>query len=148
MIESGKNKGVICVNVELNDREFRLLLDMVYVGNWILNSARGEDRIEEYDYLQQKVFSCCPQAGLKGLTTRYLGLTLPSRAYEEGGIHEAIADYEDAVFFDILAEELSRRDMEREGLTQEDEEELRERMEAYFAEFEQHGIDNITVAGI
>ncbi len=28
------------------------------------------------------------------------------RAYEDGGIHEAIADYEDAVFFDILAEGL------------------------------------------
>lgn len=136
------------MTMEFSDREFRLLLDMVYVGNWILNSARGEDRIEEYDYLQQKVFAACPQAGLKGLTTRYLGLTLPSRAYEEGGIHEAVADYEDAVFFDILSEELARRDMEKEGLLQDDEEELHERMEAYFAEFEQHGIDNISVAGI
>jgi len=29
------------VNIELTDKEFRRLLDMVYIGNWILNSARG-----------------------------------------------------------------------------------------------------------
>ena len=32
------------MNIELSDKEFRRLLDMVYIGNWILNSTRGEDR--------------------------------------------------------------------------------------------------------
>ena len=133
------------MTIELTEKEFRRLLDMVYVGNWILNSARGEDRFEDYDFLQEKLFSLCPQAGMKSLAERWQGHVLPSKAYEEGGIHEAIADYEDAVFFDILAEELARRDMEAEGIGEEDESELDTRMDAYYNEFEQHGVDNVSV---
>ncbi len=133
------------MTIELTEKEFRRLLDLVYVGDWILNSARGEDRFEDYDMLQEKLFALCPQAGMRSLIETWQGHVFPSRAYEEGGIHEAIADYEDAVFFDILAEELARRDMEGEGVDADDEAELLNRIEEYYNEFEQHGIDNLTV---
>jgi len=133
------------MTVDLTEKEFRRLLDMVYIGNWILNSARGEDRFEDYDLLQEKLFALSSQCGMKSLAERWYGHVMPSKAFEEGGIHEAIADYEDAVFFDILAEELSRRDMEREGIDPNDETELSARVEVYFSEFEAHGIDNIEV---
>lgn len=133
------------MTVEMSSKEFRRLIDLVYIGNWILNSARGEDRFEDYDILQEKLFSLCPQAGMEALTELWRGHIVPSKAYREGGIHEAIADYEDAVFFDILAEELARRDMEGDGIDMADEAELVGRMEEYYQEFEQHGIDNLTV---
>ncbi len=133
------------MTIELTEKEFRRLLDLVYVGDWILNSARGEDRFEDYDMLQEKLFAMCPHVGMRSLIETWQGHVFPSRAYEEGGIHEAIADYEDAVFFDILAEELARRDMEGEGLDADDETELMNRIEEYYSEFEQHGIDNLTV---
>ena len=136
------------MTIELTEKEFRRLLDLVYVGDWILNSARGEDRFEDYDMLQEKLFSLCSQVGMGALIERWQGHVFPSRAYEEGGIHEAIADYEDAVFFDILAEELARRDMEGEGVDANDETELMNRIEEYYSEFEQHGIDNLTVDDI
>ncbi|MCD7846387.1 MAG: hypothetical protein LUG57_11190 [Oscillospiraceae bacterium] len=133
------------MTIELTDKEFRRLLDMVYVGNWVLNSARGEDRFEDYDLLQEKLFALCPSRGMKTLAETWQGHVFPSRAYEEGGIHEAIADYEDAVFFDILAEELARRDMEGEGADPGNDSELLDRMEEYYSEFEQHGLDNLIV---
>jgi hypothetical protein len=133
------------MTVELTNKEYRRLLDMVYIGNWILNSARGNDRFEDYDQVQEKLFRLCPQAGMPTLMETWQGKAFPSRAFQEGGIHEAIADYEDAVFFDILAEELARRDMEGEGIDTADETELVDRMEEYYQEFEQHGIDNLTV---
>jgi hypothetical protein len=133
------------MTVELTNKEYRRLLDMVYIGNWILNSARGSDRFEDYDQVQEKLFRLCPQAGMPTLMEVWQGKAFPSRAFQEGGIHEAIADYEDAVFFDILAEELARRDMEGEGVDTADETELVDRMEEYYQEFEQHGIDNLTV---
>ena len=133
------------MTVEMSSKEFRRLIDLVYIGNWILNSARGEDRFEDYDILQEKLFSLCPSAGMETLTELWRGHIVPSKAYREGGIHEAIADYEDAVFFDILAEELARRDMEGDGIDMADEAELVGRMEEYYQEFEQHGIDNLTV---
>ena len=133
------------MNIELTDKEFRRLLDMVYIGNWILNSTRGDDRFEDYDLLQEKLFALCGKNGLRALVESYMGHYFPSKAYEDGGIHEAIADYEDAVFFDILAEELARRDMLTENISQDDAEELNARMDDYLSEFELNGIDNLTV---
>ena len=37
------------MNIQLSQKEFRHLLDLVYIGNWILNSTRGLDRFEAYD---------------------------------------------------------------------------------------------------
>ena len=133
------------MQIELTDKEFRRLLDMVYIGNWILNSCREDDRFTDYDDLEEKLFSLCPERGMPTLTERWRGHAYPSRAFEEGGIHEAIADYEDAVFYDILAEELARRDMDNEQISQDDDGELKERMEEYFNEFEQNGIENVKV---
>lgn len=133
------------MTIDLTEKEFRRLLDMIYIGNWILNSCREDDRFEDYDLLEEKLFSLCPEHGMRTLVQRWRGHSLPSRAFEEGGIHEAIADYEDAVFFDILAEELARRDMDAEGLSQENVDELNTRMDAYFSEFEKNGIDNVKV---
>ena len=133
------------MTIVLTEKEFRRLLDMIYIGNWILNSCREDDRFEDYDLLEEKLFSLCPEHGMRTLVQRWRGHSLPSRAFEEGGIHEAIADYEDAVFFDILAEELARRDMDAEGLSQENVDELNTRMDAYFSEFEKNGIDNVKV---
>lgn len=133
------------MTIELSEKEFRRLLDLVYIGDWILNSARGEDRFEDYDELLEKLFSLCGDVRMESLMDYWNGHYFPSKAYREGGIHEAIADYEDAVFFDILAEELARRDMEGDGVDADDETELVDRMEEYYQEFEQHGIDNLTV---
>jgi len=133
------------MQIELTEKEYRRLLDLVYVGNWVLNSTRGEDRFEDYDFIQEKLFAQCGKCGMKALAESWMGHVFPSRAYEEGGIHEAIADYEDAIFFDILAEELARRDMSSEHVSQDDADELAARMDEYMSEFEQNGVDNLTV---
>ena len=133
------------MNIELTDKEFRRLLDMVYIGNWILNSTRGEDRFEDYDLLQEKLFALCPRQGMRSLVQSWHGHIFPSRAYEDGGIHEAIADYEDAVFFSILAEELARRDLGLENSDPEDFTELQARMDEYLNEFERNGLDTINI---
>ena len=44
------------MQLELTEKEFRRLLDMVYIGNWILNSCRDDDRFEDYDNLEEKLF--------------------------------------------------------------------------------------------
>lgn len=133
------------MDLELTNTEFRLLLDMVYVGNWVLNSMRGDDRFVEYDQLQEKLFAKSATAGMQSLIQMWRGRIFPSQKYEQGGIHEAIADYEDSVFFDILAEELARRDMTSEQLSQDDLLELQHRMEEYISEFERNGVQNISL---
>jgi len=133
------------LNIELTTKEFRRLLDMVYIGNWILNSTRGDDRIPDYDQVESKLFAQCARAGMPSLFEIRDGEVLPSRAFEDGGIHEAIMNYEDTVFFQILAEELARRDMNFEPISPENYEELNGRIDEYIAEFEQNGVDNISL---
>jgi len=133
------------MNIELTELEFRRLLDMAYVGNWVLNSMRGADRFNDYDDMESRLFSYCPSQGMHTLTEIIDGTARPSEAFEQGGIHEAIADYEDSMFFEILAEELARRDMDFEPISHENFGELSNRIDEYIAEFEQNGIDNISL---
>ncbi len=64
---------------------------------------------------------------------------VPSKAFSDGGIHEVIMDYEDTVFYEILAEELARRDLDYQPVSSENYDELVARMDDYIAEFEAHG---------
>ena len=133
------------MKLELTNKQFRRLLDMVYIGNWILNSTRGENRFADYDGVESLLFARAAVEGMPSLAELYEGEIIPSRAFAEGGIHEAIAEYENNVFFDILAEELARRDMDDPPIDESNYAELTSRIEAYITEFEQHGIDNILV---
>lgn len=133
------------MEIKMTEKQFRRLLDLVYIGNWILNSTRGDDRIRQYDEVESLVFSQCLAHGMAPLTELYQGQLIPSQAFAEGGIHEAIIEYENNVFFDILAEDLARRDMDDVPIDESNYQELTERIEAYIAEFDAHGTDNISV---
>ena len=53
------------MNIDLTEKEFRRLLDLVYIGNWILNSTRTTDRFVDYDIVQEMIFSLCAKIGMK-----------------------------------------------------------------------------------
>ena len=131
------------MQIELSKKEFRSLLDLVYIGNWVLNSTRGNDRFQVYDDLESKLFALCRDNGMKVLVEKWEGVDVPSKAYAEGGIHEAIAFYEDNVFYEILAEELSRRDMDYAEITDENYDEIMGRMRSYMDEFQLSGLDHL-----
>ena len=92
------------MEIKMTEKQFRRLLDLVYIGNWILNSTRGDDRIRQYDEVESLVFSQCLAHGMAPLTELYQGQLIPSQAFAEGGIHEAIMAYEDTTFFEILGQ--------------------------------------------
>lgn len=133
------------MKLELTTKQFRRLLDMAYIGNWILNSTRGDDRFKDYDDVESLLFAKAREGGMGILAEDWKGEVVPSRAFAEGGIHEAIMEYENNVFFDILAEDLARRDMDDVPIDESNYEELNRRIDAYIAEFDQHGTDNILV---
>ena len=128
------------MELKLTQKQFRRLLDLVYIGNWVLNSTRGNDRFADYDNLESKIFSLSP-----ALSEPWNGTVVPSRAYAEGGIHEAIAYYEDNVFYEILAEELSRRDMDYPEISEENYDEIVGRMQQYMEEFQVSGVDRLVL---
>ena len=133
------------MKIELSEQQFRYLLDLVYIGNWVMNSTRENDRIKEYDQVESLVFSHCLSHRMSKLVELYRGELIPSRAFADGGIHEVIESYEDIMFYEILAEEMALRDMNGEPLTQENYAALMERIETYLLEFDRNGINNISV---
>ena len=133
------------MNIELTDKQFRRLLDMVYIGNWILNSTRGEDRFKDYDEVESLLFGRAALEGMPTLAEVYEGEIIPSRAFAEGGIHEAIMEYENNVLFQILAEDLARRDMNDVPIDESNYDEFAQRIDTYIDEFEAHGTDHISV---
>ena len=110
-----------------------------------MNSTRENDRIKEYDQVESLIFSHCLQHKMGKLVELYQGELIPSRRFADGGIHEAIEQYEDLVFYEILAEELALRDMNGEPLTRENYGALMERIDTYLSEFDRNGTENITV---
>ena len=134
------------MNLHLTNRQFRLLLDLVYAGNWVINSIRGDDRIGVYEEGESTVFSNCRSCGLDALVEG--AESVPSAKYVDGGIHEAILDYEDMVFYGILAEELARRDLKDKDVDGADSDLLARKIDAYMAEFQQNGVENVAVFGL
>ena len=133
------------MKIELTEQQYRYLLDLVYIGNWVMNSTRENDRIKEYDQVESLIFSHCLQHKMSKLVELYQGELIPSRRFADGGIHEAIEQYEDIIFYEILAEELALRDLNGEPLTGENYKELMERIDVYLSEFNRNGTDNISV---
>ena len=128
------------MEVNFTPKEFRRLLDLVYIGNWVLNSTRGEDRFADYDNLESKLFALSP-----ALSELWNGVVVPSTAFAEGGRHAAIAYYEDNVFYEILAEELSRRDMNYPEINEDNYDEIITRMDRYMSEFQTSGVDHLVL---
>ena len=122
------------MQIELTQKELRTLLDMVYIGNWVLNSTRGEDRFPIYDRLESKLFSIARDHGMQVLAQDWEGTVVPSQAYAE-----------DNIFYEILAEELSRRDMNYPEITDDNYPEIISRMEGYMNEFEASGVDRLVL---
>ena len=84
-----------------------------------------------------------PKAGLTMVEGTIGEWRVPEGALIQKG--DAIMEYENNVFFEILAEDLARRDMDDVPIDETNYDELAQRIDAYIDEFEAHGTDNITV---
>lgn len=111
----------------------------------VLNSTRGDDRFTDYDEMESKLFALCRQNGMDALVERWHGEDVPSKAFSDGGIHEAIMDYEDTVFYETSPRSWRGATWTISRSPAQNYDELVSRMDDYIAEFEAHGTDNISI---
>lgn len=133
------------MNIELSEKEFRRLLDMVYIGNWILNSTRGDDRFEDYDQLQEKLFSLCPDHGMRALIQRWHGHIFPSQRMRTAAYTRPSLTMRTACFSTSLPRSWRGATLTWSTPTLEDFSELTARMDEYMAEFEKNGLNTINI---
>ena len=144
------------MKIELTKNEYRLLLDYMYLGDWIINGHQSDERrdTEEYEMLLQKLYSYAKDMGFEALidADRDSNKYTPTSYYEETSrVSEFIEEYDNDCFWDVLISRLAERDIyeqvEKEALQSMSSEEYMERTapveEAYYREFRRRGLDRL-----
>lgn len=144
------------MNIDLTENEYRLLLDFVFMANWMVESHHPDGRadVQEYDMLLQKLYSFADDMGCKELVhaNRETNEYSPTRYYEETTkAFELIEEYNDDTFWDALISRLAERDVyeqieegRRDTMGIEEYWERSEPIEeAYFEEFRQRALERL-----
>lgn len=135
------------MEIKLTKEQYEKLLDLVYLGNWMINAYRTDDYLEEYYEVMSHIFSQAEEAGLEGkvvkdeMENRYL----PSYDYEES-LMDFISEYDSFCFWEELVNRLAERDAVREfgslPLDKIDLEEFLEKKDKYLRKYEQEVEEN------
>ena len=143
------------MKINFTKNEYRLLLDMVEMAEWVLNSHRTDpsDEVKEYSEVYQKILSHAKEMGFENLITYDENLDgyYATAEYEESEHMRYIEEFEDDVFWEALPHRLAVRDLvEQFGEKGYREMEFEERVskildleEIYNKELEENGIDNL-----
>lgn len=104
------------MKIDCTKEEFKVLLDLVYAGNVVVNSLRSqEERIKIYSDMEQTLFSMASGFGLENIAqySEEYKEYMPTYEYEEDeeGINPYIDSYDEKVFWEELALRLARRDV-------------------------------------
>ena len=101
------------MKIECTKEEFKVLLDMVYAGNILMNSMRSQDeKIKEYADMEQYFFAKAIEYDLENLVEydEEYSEYIPTREYEDEEFNQYIDEYETRVFWEELVMRLARRD--------------------------------------
>ena len=139
------------MNVELNPDEYRKLVELAYMGEWMINAHHDPDFQDEAasKVLQQLLAS----GSLDNVTEDpETGEHLMDTDWTERIYDDYIADYDDHVFWDELVERLAQRDLAGErgvnadSINRDDDLfELRPLEERYRLELEENGLDRLHI---
>ena len=125
------------MKIHFTKKEYRLLLDMLYIADWVMNSHQliNERSHKEHEDLYKKIKSYYREM--------------------EKTLEEFITPYDEDIFWEELVDRLAKRDVFRKiGIEKYNKMELIERIktmseatEQYENEFEEHGLDRVKVMG-
>jgi hypothetical protein len=143
------------MKINITKKQYEDLLKLVYLGNWMANANRTEDKMQSMDDLEGYIFSFAKDFGMeRWADTDDPKMTYPTSYFEgESGVQELIDDYDNENFWDELADRLGNRDFmdkySKEEIEAMDREEyFMKNMECTIAwekEFEKHGIDRLRI---
>lgn len=147
------------MKIEFTREEYRRLLDIVFMADWVINAHKIKEnsKTEKYNKLEQKIYSYAKEMGFEDLVEyapdqeKYYS----TRKFEDEGRAMAfIYEFENDTFWDELISRLADRDLIRqiggiENLSQLSFEERIERTvpleEKYSSEFEERGLDGVSI---
>ena len=147
------------MKINITKKEYRLLLDVLSISDWVMNSHIVGDnpKSEPYKRLEQKLMSYAKDFGFDNLIMydKSLEAYFPTIEYEElESDRQFIEEFEEEVFWEELCSRLAQRDLLQEKgiqkvkemdpievLTEED-----KIAEKYNNEFIENGIKNLIIS--
>jgi len=148
------------MTIPFTKAEYRALLDLVYLGEWMLTAhdQESDPDKERYRVLSQKIYSHAKAMGCESLVEadREDGKHFPTRKYEDSGIRDVIDDYDNKSFWEELIHRLTDRDLallaphlvDQFPRSEEYWTAIGELGERYSEEFAAHGLTRVKVNGI
>ncbi|WEG13441.1 hypothetical protein PU629_03470 [Pullulanibacillus sp. KACC 23026] len=139
------------MKLNITNKQYKHLLDLIYLGEWTANSGRvDDDRIKVYDDLFNYFFSFANDFGYDDQVTydKKLDAYFPTQEFEER--LQPLIDFNDnEVFWNELPTRLAKRDIKQSGETFETTEDYLRKLfeiEGYYEdEFEENGLKNLRV---
>jgi hypothetical protein len=148
------------MKIPFTKAEYRTLLDLVYLGEWMLTAHdREEDPAKaKYRGLAQKIRSHAKEMGCESLVEedRGSGRYFETREYEDSGIRDVVDDYDNQSFWEELIHRLVDRDVallaphlvDQFPPTEEYWKLSGDLGQRYSEEFAAHGLTRVTVSGM
>lgn len=103
------------MKIPFTKAEYRVLLDLAYLGEWMLSAHdQGDDPAKnKYRDVVQKIYSYAKDLGCESLVEgdRDSGMIFPNREYEDSGIREIVDAYDNDTFWDEITNRLVDRDI-------------------------------------
>ncbi|HLB42367.1 MAG TPA: hypothetical protein VJN02_05890 [Gammaproteobacteria bacterium] len=143
------------MKINITKKEYRLLLEMLYLADWMMNSQSVERRYKEHEELKKKIFSLYKEMGSEDIIeySKKLDGYYEVPEYDEYMQEKFITPYDEETFWDELIDRLAVRDIiadlgvekyrAMEGIERITKvEEVRER---YANEFETHGLEHVKI---
>jgi len=144
------------MEIKFTKGQYEDLIKIVYLGTWMVNAFRTDDRIEKFEELEQHILSYFKEFGLQEciIHDNSLKKFFVTKSLEEGELDQYIDEYNNENFWDELIYRLARRDLIRkygeDKLTKMDwEERLKKEspfIDKYEEEFEEYGIERIEIS--
>jgi hypothetical protein len=142
------------IQMEFSEVEFRKLLEMVCLADWVKNAHAEPDATVNPYSLEQKIYKEANAAGCGDFVTfeEKQNVYSPSKTLEEK-FHGVLDEYNDQTFWEELVSRMAIRDVEEERgqdafekmSPDEQVRALRQLEERYQAETETHGIDRLEI---
>ena len=145
------------MNIELSKKQFKFLLELVHLGNWVVNSNREPEVIDEkYKEVAKIIYSYGQEAGLD----KYVVYSKHSRAWIatnylhlESDASKMLEEYNDRNFRNQLIEHFALKDFHKKyskgKIKKMSSEERFEKFykfaDKYIDEINDHGIDHFEI---
>ena len=146
--------------ISFTKAEYRVLLDLAYLGEWMLTAHDQQDdpAKEKYRDLVQKIYARAEDMGCESLVEgdEDDDMRFPTREYEDSGIRDIVDDYDNQSFWEELIQRLIDRDIalltphlvDQFPRTEEYWTLSSELGQRYSVEFAAHGLSRVTVSGM